>query len=373
MAGIYIHIPFCKQACSYCNFHFSTSLKYKTELLQQIQQEIITRKAYLGTQTITTIYFGGGTPSLLSSYEINQLLKTIYANYNLAPSLEITLEANPDDLSKNYLQQIRNTDINRFSIGIQSFFEEDLRYMHRAHNATEALDCIKNAQDVGFENLTIDLIYGAPTTSHQNWQKNLAIAFELHVPHLSCYALTVEPKTALENHIRKGKKVPIDNEHTATQFEILLQAIQSNNYEQYEISNFCRDSCYAQHNTNYWTGVHYLGVGPAAHSFNGHSRRWNIAHNKKYIDAVATQEIYWETEKLTPANQYNEYIMTALRTKWGVQTHKLQAWGTVIFDDFVTKAQEPIAQGWMKLQDHSYVLTPSGKLLADSITAEFFI
>lgn len=373
MAGIYIHIPFCKQACSYCNFHFSTSLKYKTELLQQLEQEIIQRKAYLGDQTISTIYFGGGTPSLLSAAEINQLISTVHANYKLASTLEITLEANPDDLSKHYLQEIKQTPINRFSIGVQSFFEEDLKYMHRAHNASEALSCIKNAQDIGFENLTIDLIYGTPTTSHQNWQKNLAIAFELHVPHLSCYALTVEPKTALANHIKKGKKVPLDEDHAATQFEILLQAIKLHKYEQYEISNFCRDGHYAQHNTNYWTGVHYLGVGPAAHSFNGNSRRWNIAHNKKYIDAVANQTIYWETEKLTPANQYNEYIMTALRTKWGVQIHKLQAWGTAIFDDFLKQAKIPIEQGWMTLQNNSYVLTPSGKLLADSITADFFI
>jgi oxygen-independent coproporphyrinogen-3 oxidase len=348
-------------------------MKYKAEVVDSILQELINRTAYIGNQIIRTIYFGGGTPSLLSPEEVDKILHTIYSYYTLAETLEITLEANPDDLTPSYLKAIKKTDINRFSIGVQSFFEEDLKYMHRAHHAQEALTCIKNAQDLGFENLTIDLIYGSPTTSHQNWQKNLAIAFDLQVPHLSCYALTVEPKTILENHIKKGKKSPLNNEHTATQFEILLAAIQQQGYEQYEISNFCRDGYYAQHNTNYWTGIHYLGVGPAAHSFNGNSRRWNISHNQKYIDAIKNQTSYWETEELTPSNQYNEYIMTALRTKWGVQIHKLQEWGNAILYDFQKQAVRPIQNGWMILQEDSYVLTPEGKLIADNITSDFFI
>ncbi len=373
MAGIYVHIPFCKQACHYCNFHFSTSVRYKAAMLESIAQELVNRKTYLQGQTIGSIYFGGGTPSLLSPNEVEQLLQVIQKNYTLAEDLEITLEANPDDLTTSYLQAIRQTPINRFSIGVQSFFENDLQFMNRAHNAQEAQRCIQLAQDQGFDNLTIDLIYGSPTTSHEQWSINLAIAFELNVPHLSCYALTVEPKTALDYQIKKGIAPTLSEDHAATQFEILLAQIAKNNYEQYEISNFCRGGFYAKHNTNYWTGVHYLGVGPSAHSFNGHSRQWNVANNAKYTAAITKQDSYFEIEELSPTNQHNEYIMTALRTKWGVQKSKIVHWDTQQKEAFDKKATQYQQQGYMLLQNEAYILTPKGKLIADNITADFFI
>ncbi len=374
MAGIYIHIPFCKQACNYCNFHFTTSLKYKTELLQAIEIELAERQNYIAKQVVETIYFGGGTPSLLSPAEIMRLLDIIQKKYTLASSLEITLEANPDDLTNSYLAALRQqTPINRFSIGIQSFWEEDLQFMNRAHSAEEAQNSIRNAQNAGFENLTIDLIYGSPTTTHQQWENNLQKAFDLAIPHLSCYALTVENKTVLENHIRRGKKPAVEDNHVAEQFEILLGAMQKNDYEQYEISNFCRPPHYAKHNTNYWKGGHYLGVGPAAHSFNGHSRQWNIAHNPKYIKAIKEQSNnYWEIEELTPENQHNEYIMTALRTKWGVKTKVLQQWGNHSVSEFENKAKNYILEGYLSLQNGAYILSPKGKLIADHIMADFF-
>lgn len=373
MAGIYIHIPFCKQACNYCNFHFSTSLRQKDDLLLAIHQELAQRKDYLQGQVIETVYFGGGTPSLLSADEILKIWEIINQHYTLKEKLEVTLEANPDDLSVAYLQALKKTPINRFSIGIQSFFDEDLQLMNRAHNAQEAKGCIQSAQDAGFENLTVDLIYGSPTTSHAHWIQNLEKVFELKVPHLSCYALTVEPKTALAHQIKTGKRPSVEDNHTAEQFEILLEQIEKHGYEQYEISNFCRDGHYAQHNSNYWKGEHYLGIGPSAHSFNGVSRQWNIAHNPKYIQALKNAGNYWEVEVLTPDNQYNEFVMTALRTKWGVDIQKLSQWGIPNQQAFINLAESFIQEGLMQTKNGVYTLTNRGKLVADAVMSEFFL
>ncbi|MDC0231364.1 radical SAM family heme chaperone HemW [Aureispira] len=373
MAGIYIHIPFCKQACHYCNFHFSTSLKSKDDLLLTIHRELKQRQGYLQGQSIETVYFGGGTPSLLSAREINEIWEIITKHYHLKENLEVTLEANPDDLDIDYLNELRTTPVNRLSIGIQSFFDSDLLFMNRAHNANHARSCIQAAKDTGFNNITIDLIYGTPTTSHSDWIKNLQTAFDFDIPHISCYALTVEPQTALAHFIKKGKIKNLDEIHSAEQFEILLEQIENHGYEQYEISNFCKPSKYAIHNTNYWKGKHYLGIGPAAHSFNGHSRQWNIAHNSKYIKAIQTGNTYWETEVLTCENQYNEYIMTSLRTKWGVNANQLMQWGDLNSKSFLKLAETYINDGLMELRDTNYVLNSKGKLLADTIISDFFI
>src|SRR5690554_2811003 len=290
MAGIYIHVPFCKQACHYCDFHFTTSLKYKEELLSALQKELIISKGYLQEQTIESIYLGGGTPSLLSAQEINYLLDTIYTHFSIASNPEITIEANPDDLTKEKVRELRESLINRFSIGVQSFFEEDLRWMNRAHNAKEAESAIKRVQDAGFENITADLIYGYPLLSNLKWVSNIQQIIDLHIPHLSAYSMTIEPQTPLASFINKGVQKPMNEGQSADQFLILTDMITNNGFEQYEISNYARNECYSKHNTNYWKGVSYLGIGPSAHSFNGKSRQWNIANNTKYIQSIMKNE-----------------------------------------------------------------------------------
>jgi len=314
MAGIYIHIPFCKQACYYCDFHFSTSLKYKDELIQALIKEIKLQKDYLAGETVETVYFGGGTPSVLNADEINILLNTITNLHTVSANAEITLEANPDDLSKEKLQALRQTSLNRLSIGIQSFFDEDLAWMNRAHRANEAESSVKRAQDTGFENITADLIYGYPLLTDQKWKYNLDKIFALDIPHVSSYSMTVEPRTALASFIKTKKQQPMDEQQSAEQFILLMDAMQAHGFEHYEISNFCKPGNYSRHNSNYWKGVKYLGLGPSAHSYNGETRQWNVANNAKYIVALEKSEIPAETETLSEANRLNEYIMTSLRT-----------------------------------------------------------
>lgn len=279
MAGIYFHIPFCKQACHYCDFHFSTSLRYKDELLAAMLQELVLRKPYLEEQTIESIYFGGGTPSLLNETELSRLIDAIETNYSISRNVEITLEANPDDLYAAKVTDFRKTNINRFSIGIQSFFEEDLKWMNRAHNASEAESAIKRVQDAGFENITADLIYGFPLLSDEKWAANIEKMTSMDVPHISAYSMTVEPQTALGSFIKTGKQKPMNEGQSADQFVLLMEQLEGKNYEQYEISNFARGEAYSKHNSNYWRGVSYLGIGPSAHSFNQESRQWNISNN----------------------------------------------------------------------------------------------
>ena len=318
MAGIYIHIPFCRKACHYCNFHFSTSLKQKDELLAAILKEIEIQKKYLNTAEIETVYLGGGTPSVLSIKDLDILFKTLDTHFTIKDTAEITLEANPDDLSLDYLQELKqHSRINRLSIGIQSFSEEDLLWMNRAHNAIDAKACIEYAQDAGFDNLTVDLIYGAPTTSDEQWLKNMKTVFDYDIPHISCYALTVEKDTALHNLVKKGKMPPIDEEKSARHFEMLMFEMKRFGYLHYEISNFAQPNHFARHNSNYWLGVPYLGLGPSAHSFDGTSRQWNIANNAVYIKSLNDNKVPFERENLTPAQRYNEYVMTTLRTIWG--------------------------------------------------------
>jgi len=375
LAGIYIHIPFCKQACTYCNFHFSTSLQLKGELLKALQLELEMQKGYLGNQAIETIYFGGGTPSLLSADEINKLFDTIAKLYPIAQLKEFTLEANPDDLSVNYLKSLRNTPINRFSIGVQSFRDKDLQYMHRAHNAQQADFAIKAAQDAGFTNLSIDLIYGTPGLSDADWLYNLNQLKELQIPHFSSYALTVEEGTALHHAIQKKKTTPVDAEQAAAQFEILMVNAAVMGYDHYEISNFAFPDHYAVHNTNYWKGVHYLGIGPSAHSFNGNSRSWNIANNPRYIKSILQDKIIpCEQEQLTTVQHLNEYIMTSLRTMWGTDLNKIAAeWESSYVKQLTQTAGKYQERKWLEIKDNKLILTNPGKLFADKIASELFI
>lgn len=383
MAGIYIHVPFCKQACHYCNFYFSTSLGNKPRYLQALLQEIELSKDYLAGETIETLYFGGGTPTSLEVSELKQIVEALQKHYDLSKLQEFTLEANPDDLTTNKvaeLKQLLPYGLNRFSIGIQSFFEEDLRYMNRVHNAEEALASIKRVQDAGFSNLTIDLIYGTPTMNNERWLQNLQQAFALQVPHISSYALTVEPKTGLENKIRKKMALPVNEEQSAQQFQLLMQQMQLAGYEQYEISNFAKPGAYAVHNTNYWRGKKYLGLGPSAHSFNGPARRWNVANNILYIEGLQKGALPYEEEILTPAQQINERLMTGLRTMWGV---RILDFGMPVFD-LETRTMMPAAQlierslqeidtAYYTYKDGLLTLTQQGKLFADGIAAQLFI
>lgn len=376
MAGIYLHIPFCKQKCTYCNFHFSTSLQGKDELLQAMLRELEMQKDYLQGTSVETIYFGGGTPSLLNADEIMRLIDAIYTLYPVQDLKECTLEANPDDLTPGYLKALRHTPINRFSIGVQSFKEADLLFMNRAHNAQQADYAIKAAQDAGFTNLTIDLIYGTPALSDREWVHNLQQVAALQIPHFSAYALTVEQGTLLHHNIEKRKTSPLDNEQAAGQFEILMEQAVLMGYDHYEISNLALPGHYAVHNTNYWRGLPYLGIGPSAHSFDGNSRRsWNVANNAMYTQSILTHHrIPSEEEVLTPRQRLNEYLMTSLRTMWGCDLEKVaKEWGNDHAVVIEKSARILVEEGKAEHQNGKLILTNAGKLLADGIAAALFI
>lgn len=333
------------------------------------------QKAYLQAQPVETIYLGGGTPSLLTANEIQKLTETIGKHYNIDNLKEFTIETNPDDLDKQYIKSLRDTGINRFSIGIQSFFDSDLQYMNRAHNAREADYAIKAVQDAGYENITIDLIYGTPGLTDKNWQQNLKQVQMLNIPHLSAYALTVEENTQLHHKIKTYKSAPVDPAQSAHQFEMLMAKAEEMGFEHYEISNFARPGHRALHNTNYWLGVPYLGIGPSAHSFNGHSRQWNIANNALYTKSILSdKQLDFELEILTSEQQVNEYIMTSLRTSWGLNLETIaKKWGNEFRQHIHNKAQQYIEQHNMILDDHTLLLTREGKLFADHIAGELFV
>lgn len=374
MPGIYLHIPFCKQACHYCNFHFSTSLRLKRPLLAAIARELDLQKNYLGGAEISSVYLGGGTPSLLEINELREIFAQIHSLHRVRADAEITLEANPDDLSWEKLCALReHTPVNRLSIGIQSFSDDDLRWMNRAHTAAHARECLENARRAGFDNLTIDLIYGAPTTSDAQWEANLRAAFDYGVPHLSCYCLTVEDGTALGAWVKKGKQPPTDEEKAARQFEQLMAAAAAEGFEHYEISNFARPGWQAQHNSSYWLGEPYLGIGPSAHSFDGRAvRQWNVSNNALYIKALEAGEIPCERETLSPADCYNEYVMTSLRTQWGCDLGKIRNIGAGFAERFERGARPFLEAGTMERAGDTFRLPSRGKLLADGIAAELF-
>jgi oxygen-independent coproporphyrinogen-3 oxidase len=338
-----------------------------------IIREIALQKDYLQDKKVNSVYFGGGTPSLLSVDDIQRIFFEITRFFDLSPNAEITLEANPDDLTSTKIKALRQTPINRFSIGVQSFHDSDLEYMNRAHNGGEALYCIKAAQDSGFENLTIDLIYGTPTMNDDLWKYNIQTAIGLDIPHISCYALTVEPQTALDHFIKKGRSKPIDEQQSARQFLQLIDSLTSSGFEHYEISNFAKPSFHAVHNSNYWKGVSYLGIGPSAHSFNGNTRQWNVAHNMKYLKAIKENNVPFEIEHLTPNDQYNEYVMTGLRTQWGVNTTKIEQWGNDFLDAFLEQAIPFLKEGVLIKNENNYRLSVEGRLRADGIASDLFV
>lgn len=373
MAGIYIHIPFCKQACHYCDFHFSTSLKYKDEMMEALVRELEMRKYYLGDEQVKTIYFGGGTPSIIPARDIEKILQSIYDRFQLSAAPEITLEANPDDLSKEHLSALHQMGINRLSIGVQSFINRDLEWMNRAHHKDEALTSIKRAQDIGIDNISIDLIYGTPNLSDREWLENIQQALELEVPHISSYALTVEKGTALGNWVEKKKQKPMDEEQAASQFEILMEELAANGFDHYEISNFAKPGYYSKHNSSYWEGSKYLGIGPSAHSFNKTSREWNVANNQKYLNDIYSEVLPSQIEQLKLNDRFNEYLMLSFRTSKGVNTIYLEdEFGSAMLTDFEKNAQEYISKKWLVLENGFYKTTKEGKLMADKIASELF-
>ncbi|MDC3305842.1 radical SAM family heme chaperone HemW [Flavobacteriales bacterium] len=374
MASIYIHIPYCKQKCTYCNFHFRTAQNDKIEMLKSIKKEIELRKFYLNGATISSIYFGGGTPSILNKEEIESIIQTIYHHFTIDINAEITLECNPDDLDKKMLTDLKEIGINRLSIGIQSFDDDDLKFMNRSHNAKEALECIHLAKEAEFNNITIDLIYGLPNQSNEKWKQNLKQMLDLNIQHFSAYALTVEPKTVLKHLIDKQKVIPLDDKITVEHFNTLAQIATENDFIHYEISNFGKQGFFSNHNTAYWKNQHYLGVGPSAHSFNGTSRQWNLASNKQYIEMVNANNAYFEIEQLSNAQQYNEYIFTALRTMWGVELDYIKTqFGATAHQYFEKQVSNWVNQGKIKQLENNYTLTSRGKLYADAISSDLFI
>ncbi len=373
MAGIYIHIPFCKQACHYCNFHFSTSLGQKEELLAAIIREIDLQKDYLAQATIETIYFGGGTPSILSAGEIEAILSTIAKHHSIAPDAELTLEANPDDLNAKKLSELKSAGIKRLSIGIQSFHDNDLAWMNRSHDASEARKCLDLARAEGFDNLSADLIFGSNTTTTQLWQENLEIAAAYKLQHLSCYSLTVEKGTALNHFIQSGKITAPPESLAEEQFNLTMDFLRDHGYEHYEISNYAKNKQYSRHNTNYWKQVSYLGIGPSAHSYNGNNRQWNIAHNAKYISSLKENKLLAEIEELSKTDQINEYLLTGLRTMWGCNQRHLDGlhpeWKRFIEEDLA----EQIEQKNITEDNNHLYLTAKGKLMADTIISQLFL
>lgn len=378
MAGIYIHIPFCRQACTYCNFHFSTSLHYKNDflvaLLKEIEIQTQPSSNYLHNQPIETIYFGGGTPSLLSTEEVKTILDTIHSLYQVNPNAEITLEANPDDVTDEKLYGWKTAGINRLSIGIQSLFDEDLQWMNRAHTATEAKQVIQKARNAGFETFTVDLIYGTPGLSDEKWKQNLDWVIEQQITHLSCYALTVEEKTPLDKQIRLHQKKDIDAEQQSRQFLFLMDYMQQAGFEHYEISNFAQPGHRSKHNSSYWHGAHYLGLGPSAHSYNGSSRQWNVANNQQYIQSLSQNSIPFEKEELTKKQQLNEYVMTSLRLLEGCDLHLVQKQFGETGASRLKAASNAFQQiKWLTEINNHLILTREGKLFADRIASDLFV
>lgn len=365
MAGIYIHIPFCNSKCAYCGFYSIPSQKRKAEFLEALKQEMVSRKDYLHGEAVETIYFGGGTPSILKVEEIENLLGLIQEYYSVEANAEITLEANPDTLSMEYLQGLRAIGINRLSIGIQSFFDDDLRYLSRRHDAGHARQCIQLAKDAGFDNISIDLIYGLPTSNADQWSRNLDLFFELEIPHLSAYALTLEPNSILTKQIEMGKVLPINEEDAVRDYELLCRRAAENGYLHYEISNFCKPGKHSRHNSSYWFGIPYAGFGPSAHSFDGTSRQWNVASLERYGES--------EREALSPEQIYDEYVMLRLRTLWGIDLKYMKREMGERFSDYCERQAEPlVAEGRLSRTREFLYLNDEQMLFADGVAEALF-
>ena len=376
MSGIYIHIPFCKQACHYCDFHFSTSMKKKEEMVLALAKELQLRKNELQNELkfseVETIYFGGGTPSVLTVDEIRFLIDTVREQYAVAQKPEITLEANPDDLSEENLIAFAEIGINRLSIGIQSFFEEDLKLMNRAHDSAQAIKCLEIATRY-FDNISLDLIYGIPGMSNERWQQNIEMALSFGIPHISSYALTVEPKTALNKLIQTGKVASPNDEVAQEHFMILVETLEANGFVHYELSNFGKENYFSRNNSAYWLGKKYIGIGPSAHSYDGYSRSWNVANNALYLKSLQTDQLPNEVEKLTLEDRYNEYIMTGLRTIWGVSLVRIeQEFGAEYLNYLKQQSQKFIVDGLLFITDDILKPTLKGKFLTDGIASDLF-
>ncbi len=381
MSGIYIHIPFCKQACHYCDFHFSTSLKKKDEMVQALAKEIelrskSTSNSQLPTpnnEVIETIYFGGGTPSILRIVDLNFLIDEVCRNYKVADNLEITVEANPDDLDEETIRELANSPVNRLSIGIQSFFEDDLKLMNRAHNVEEAKKCLEIATQY-FDNISIDLIYGIPNMSNEKWLQNIETALSFGVPHISSYALTVEPKTALHSFIKKGIISQPDDELASQHFETLVTTLTEKEFIHYELSNFGKDNYFSKNNSSYWLGKKYIGIGPSAHSYDGTNRGWNVSNNTMYIKSIQENKLPIEIETLTKTDRYNEYVMTGLRTIWGVSLERVeQEFGKTYLDYLNQQAAKFIDDHLLFLDENILRTTKKGKFLCDGIASDLFL
>jgi oxygen-independent coproporphyrinogen-3 oxidase len=372
MSGIYIHIPFCKQACHYCDFHFSTSMKKKDEMVLALAKEIGMRKKEFELDVVETIYFGGGTPSVLSNNEINFLISEVYKNYNISENPEITLEANPDDLSTERILELSKSPINRLSIGIQSFYEEDLKMMNRAHNSAEAKKCLEEATKY-FDNISLDLIYGIPGLTDEMWKQNIETALSFGVPHISSYALTIEPKTALRKLIDTGKIAEPQDEVASNHFMILVDTLQKNGFIHYELSNFGKENYFSRNNSAYWLGKKYIGIGPSAHSYDGEKRGWNVANNSLYLKSIQENILPIETEILSKSDRYNEYIMTGLRTIWGVSLERIEKEFGLEYSDYLQKqSQKFLNDDLLSIENNILKPTAKGKFLTDGIASDLF-
>ena len=373
MSGIYIHIPFCKQACHYCDFHFSTNLKKKDEMVLALAKEIEMRKSEFQDEIVETIYFGGGTPSILQIEDLKFLIDAVYKNYKVVENPEITVEANPDDLTENRIIELSNNKVNRLSIGIQSFFEDDLQLMNRAHNVEEAKKCLEIATHY-FDNISIDLIYGVPEMSNEKWLQNIETALSFGVPHISSYALTVEPKTALHSFIQKGIIPQPDDEVAQEHFQILVDKLSENGFIHYELSNFGKENYFSKNNSSYWLGKKYIGIGPSAHSYDGKNRGWNVSNNSLYIKSIQENKLPIEIETLTKTDRYNEYIMTGLRTIWGVSFERIeQEFGKTYLDYLNQQAAKFIEDHLLFVDDNILRTTKKGKFLSDGIASDLFL
>ncbi|MHA8056451.1 radical SAM family heme chaperone HemW [Aquirufa nivalisilvae] len=371
---LYLHIPFCRQACHYCDFHFSTVLSQREVMVNAMAQELEIRKDYLSNKQIDTIYLGGGTPSLLSEFQLNQLFDKINQLYSINPGAEITLEANPEDLSKEYIQQVKKIGINRLSVGIQTFNDSSLKHLHRNHSSQQSIEAIKKAQDLGLENISIDIIYGLKDHNLSDTEFDIQQAISLNVDHISAYSLTIEPRTVFGKQKDKGLLKETPDNQMAAHFELSHQLLQSAGFEAYEVSNFAKNKRYSKHNSSYWNQEEYVGIGPSAHSFNYHSRQWNVANNKSYLLAIEQGNPYFEVEHLSPENRINEYIMTRLRTMWGLDLAYLKQSIEEINQNFPSlEINEWKERQWAKEIDGFLILTESGKLIADKLSSDIFL
>jgi len=371
--AIYIHIPFCKQACHYCDFHFSTSLKKKDEMVLALANEIELRATEFKDEVVETIYFGGGTPSILEIQDLRFLIDEVYRNYTVTENPEITVEANPDDLNEIRIIEFAKTKINRLSIGIQSFFEDDLRLMNRAHSSEEAKKCLEIATRY-FDNISIDLIYGMPKMSNEKWLYNIEMALSYNISHISSYALTVEPKTALHTFIQKGIIPQLDDDIAQQHFHLLVDKLEEAGFIHYELSNFGKENYFSKNNSSYWLGKKYIGIGPSAHSYNGISRSWNVSNNSFYLKSISENKLPSETETLTKTDRYNEYVMTGLRTIWGVSLKRVETeFGKTYLDYLNQQAAKYIEDHLLFVDDTILRTTKSGKFLSDGIASDLFM